>query len=84
MKLRKYERNYNQITRYISQKRNCNLPEEKFWSDFAVLLDVFPGLADEAALVGTQRTGALVIGGDSGDGGGHSSGDGTGLLIIIF
>ena len=56
-----------------------SIPEENLGSDISVLLCVFPGLADEAAFVGAQRAGALVIGGDSGDGGGHSGSGGTGL-----
>ena len=65
--------------RYIILKINLNLPEKNLGSNFAVLLGVGPGLADEAAFVGAQRAGALVIGGDSGDGGGHSGSGGTGL-----
>ena len=56
-----------------------SIPEENLGSDISVLLCVFPGLADEAAFMGAQSTGFVIVSGDGSDGGGHSGGGGTGL-----
>ncbi len=66
-----------------SEKLKLNLPEENLGSNIAVLLGLFPGLADDAALVSAQQSGAALISRDGGHGCGDSGGGGTGLHKLI-
>jgi hypothetical protein len=56
------------------------LPEKNLGRNIAVLFGLVPGFADDTAVVRAQDSFISIVSGDGGDGGGYSSGGGSGLF----
>jgi hypothetical protein len=56
------------------------LPEKNLGRNIAVLFGLVPGLADDTAFVRAQDSFISIVSRDGGDGGGYSSGGGSGLF----